>query len=148
MEAGRDFPRFRGKTKQELLAWLRCILRNNVTNARHQFETGKRQIAREIPLTEASSEGFQQALRDTAESPSGLVLVREQNERLEEAMEGLPEHYRQVLRMHTTDGLTFVQIADKLGGTADAVRKFWGRAVEELAKRLEPPDESTKPDQR
>jgi hypothetical protein len=44
MEAGRDFLRFQGHTEQELLAWLRCILRNKVTNARKHFETGKRQI--------------------------------------------------------------------------------------------------------
>jgi RNA polymerase sigma factor (sigma-70 family) len=72
-----------------------------------------------------------------------LALVREQSEQLEQAMQHLPEHYRQVLRLHTTDGLTFAQTAEKLGSTADAVRKLWRRAVEELAKRLERPDEST-----
>jgi len=58
-------------------------------------------------------------------------------------MQQLPEHYRHVLRLHTTDGLTFEQTAEKLGSTAEVVRKLWRRAVEELAKRLEPPDEST-----
>jgi RNA polymerase sigma-70 factor (ECF subfamily) len=143
MKAGRNFLRFQGHTHEELLAWLRCILRNNVTNARMHFETGKRQIDREIPLTEAPGEGFQQNLLDRGESPSGLASAREQNERLEQAMQQLPEHYRQVLRLHTTDGLTFEQTAEKLGSTAEAVRKLWRRAVEELAKRLEPPDEST-----
>jgi RNA polymerase sigma-70 factor (ECF subfamily) len=143
MEAGRDFLRFQGHTEEELLAWLRRILRNNVTNTRLHFETGKRQIDREIPLTEAPLEDIQQNLLDRGESPSGLALVREQNERLEQAMQQLPQHYRQVLRQHTMDGLTFVQIAEKLGSTADAVRKLWGRAVEELAKRLERPDEPT-----
>lgn len=143
MEAGRDFPRFQGHTEKELLAWLRSILRNNVTNARRHFETGKRHIDREIPLTEAPSEGFQQNLLDRGESPSSLASAREQNEQLEQAMQQVPEHYRQVLRLHNTDGLTFTEIAEKLGSTGDAVRKLWGRAVEELAKRLERPDEST-----
>jgi DNA-directed RNA polymerase specialized sigma24 family protein len=43
----------------------------------------------------------------------------------------------------TSEGLTFAQIAEKLSGTTDAVRKLWGRAVEELAKLLDSPHEST-----
>jgi RNA polymerase sigma-70 factor (ECF subfamily) len=143
MKAVGNFPRFQGHTHEELLAWLRGILRNNVINARMHFEASKRQIDREIPLREAPGEGFQQNLLDRGESPSGLASAREQNERLEQAMQQLPEHYRHVLRLHTTDGLTFEQTAEKLGSTAEAVRKLWRRAVEELAKRLEPPDEST-----
>jgi DNA-directed RNA polymerase specialized sigma24 family protein len=45
--------------------------------------------------------------------------------------------------LHTTEGLTFVQIAERMGRTADAVRKLWGRAAEELARLLETPHEST-----
>jgi RNA polymerase sigma-70 factor (ECF subfamily) len=143
MEAGRDFPRFQGHTEEELLAWLRRILRNKVINAWRHFETGKRRIDREIPLAETPLEDVQRNLLDGGETPSGLASAREQNEHLEQAMQQLPEHYRQVLRLHTTESLTFVQIAEKLGSTADAVRKLWGRAVEELAKRMERPDEST-----
>jgi DNA-directed RNA polymerase specialized sigma24 family protein len=44
--------------------------------------------------------------------------------------------------MHSTDGSTFVPIAAKLGSSADAVRKLWGQAVEELAKHLESPQDS------
>jgi RNA polymerase sigma-70 factor (ECF subfamily) len=137
MEAGRDFPRFQGATQEELLGWLRGILRNNVANVHRHFETDKRQVALEVPLAETPLVELRDRILDPAESPSGVALARERDEQLERAMQQLPEHYRQVLLWHATDGLTFVQIAAKLGNTADAARKQWARAVEELGKRLE-----------
>jgi len=68
MKAVGNFLRFQGHTHEELLAWLRCTLRNNVINARMHFEASKRQIDREIPLTEATGEGFQQNLLDRGEN--------------------------------------------------------------------------------
>ena len=139
MEAGHTFPRFHGGTEDQLLAWLRGILRNNVANVRRHFETEKRQVSREIPLAETP---LDEMPPDQAESPSRQAQAHEQEIQLERAIQQLPEHYRQVLRMHTTEDLTFAQIAGKLGSTPDAVRKLWGRAVDELAKLLESPHES------
>jgi RNA polymerase sigma-70 factor (ECF subfamily) len=134
LEAGRDFRAFHGGNEEELLAWLRGILRHNVANVRRHFETGKREVVREVSLEESTALSF--------ETPSREAQAREQDEQLAQAIEQLPEHYRQVLLWHTTEHLTFTQIADKLGSTTDAVRKLWGRAVEELAKLLDSPHES------
>src|SRR5262245_56759774 len=47
LEAQRDFRRFQGQTEQELLAWLRRILLNNLADARRRYRRGgKRDIAR------------------------------------------------------------------------------------------------------
>lgn len=137
MEAGRHFGRFHGGSEEELLAWLRGILRNNVADAHRQFQTQKRQEAREVSLSEVS---YSELPPDQTESPSKLAQNRERDMQLERALQKLPEHYRQVLRLHTMEGLTFEQTAAKLGSSADAVRKLWGRAVEELAKHLGMPD--------
>jgi RNA polymerase sigma-70 factor, ECF subfamily len=139
LEAGRDFPRFHGGNEEELLVWLGAILRNNVANVRRHFETAKREVDREIPLEELPRVEMPP---DQTESPSRQAQAHEQDEQLEKALRQLPEHYRQVLRMHTTDGLSFVQIAAKMGTSADAVRKLFGRAVEDLAKHLDTPHES------
>ncbi len=138
LEAGRDFPGFHGGSEEELLAWLRAILRNNLANLRRHYDTAKRQVDRELPL-----ERLQTPILDPAETPSTQAAARERDERLERALSMLPEHYRQVIVWHSTDELTFAQIAERLGGTADAVRKVWGRAVEALAKLLEMPNDST-----
>jgi RNA polymerase sigma-70 factor (ECF subfamily) len=143
LEAGRDFPHFHGQSEEELLAWLHGILRNHVADAYRRFQTEKRQLCREVSLDDSDNRGLLQDAAATIETPSMHAQARERDERLEKAMQQLPEHYRQVLCLHTTEGLTFAQIADKLGSTADAVRKLWGRAVEELAKLLESPHEST-----
>jgi RNA polymerase sigma-70 factor, ECF subfamily len=140
MEAGRIFPRFHGSSEEELLAWLRGILRNIVADAHRHYTTEKRQVANEVPLAEVPQ--LEMPL-DPGESPSREAQAREQDEQLEKALRQLPEHYRQVLRLYTMDRLTFVQIAEKLGSSADAVRKLWRRALEELKKHLDAPHEST-----
>lgn len=142
MEAGCCFSRFQGKTEKELVAWLRSILLNIVFNTQRYFEREKRQINREVSLAEASLTELQNCILDRNESPSGQILAGERTNQLEQFLQQLPEHYRQVIQMHGTQHLTFVQIASNLGISADAARKLWGRAVEELAKRMEPPDES------
>jgi RNA polymerase sigma-70 factor (ECF subfamily) len=142
IEAWRDFVDFRGATEEELLGWLRRILRNNVSNVHRHFEAEKRQVDREISLEGGEADALMHHSVQKIETPSMHAQARERDEQLEKAMQQLPEHYRQVLFFHTTEGLTFAQIADKLGSTADAVRKLWGRAVDELAKLLDSPHES------
>lgn len=137
VEAGRGFLDFRGKTEGELLGWLRQILRNNVANVRRHFETEKREVEREVPLEELQPDTLLREAVKQIESPSKEALAHEQDEQLEQALCKLPVHYRQVLLLHTWDRLTFAQIAAKLGSTEDAVRKLWGRAVEELTKVVE-----------
>lgn len=137
MEAGRHFVRFSGSSEEELLAWLRGILRNNVADTHRRYNTEQRRVNREVPLEEYKEDELLQGMSSPTDSPSKQAQAHEQVDQLESALQQLPEHYRQVLRMHTMEGLTFEQVAAKLGGSADAVRKLWGRAIEELAKHLD-----------
>jgi RNA polymerase sigma-70 factor (ECF subfamily) len=139
LEAGRDFPRFRGATEEELLGWLRKILHNNLANVRRHFEAEKRLVDREVPLADVGSGDLLASILQQMETPSRQAAARERDEQLERALQQLPEHYRGILLLHAAEGLTFVQIAERLGGSADAARKLWGRAVEELARLLESP---------
>jgi DNA-directed RNA polymerase specialized sigma24 family protein len=90
---------------------------------------------REVPLA-----GGETASTDT---PSRRAMAREQDEQPDRSVRQLPEHYRQVLFLHTSENLTFAQIAEKLGNTTDGVRKLWARAVDEPAELLEASKEST-----
>src|SRR6516225_2720280 len=55
LEAQRDFGAFHGRSEEELLAWLRRILLNNLANLTRGYRgTDKRQVAREVPLAEAA----------------------------------------------------------------------------------------------
>lgn len=138
LKAHQGFDRFEGQTEAELLAWLRRILLNTLVNqARHYQGTDKREVAREVPLADAQVAGGPMA---GTESPSAQAMVREQTEALQQALAQLPEHYRQVVCWRNYERLSFEEIGQRLGRTAEAARKLWGRAIEQLQELLESSD--------
>lgn len=82
MAAGHDFPRFLGENEEELLAWIRRILRNNVTEVHRQFQTEKRQASREVPLSEVPRAEMPV---DTADSSSREFQAREEDEKVKKS---------------------------------------------------------------
>ncbi|HEV3256610.1 MAG TPA: sigma-70 family RNA polymerase sigma factor [Gemmataceae bacterium] len=143
VEAQRDFGRFHGASEDELLAWLRCILLNNVANVSRQYcETEKRQIKREIPLDEAPLGELLNALIDKGQSPSSQVLAQERDEVLRQALARLPEQYRLVIRWRSYERCSFEEVGRRMDRSTEAARKLWARAIEHLEQTLEPPDES------
>src|SRR6516225_2525174 len=79
LEAQRDFARFHGTRAEELRAWLRRLLLNNVANFTRQYrERAKRQVGREIPLEAGGSSHERGAgLEADTLSPSGEALAQE-----------------------------------------------------------------------
>jgi RNA polymerase sigma-70 factor (ECF subfamily) len=143
LEAQRDFGGFSGQSQEELLAWLRRILLNNLANlTRHYHGTQRRQAGREVPLAEAPLRELQAVLASEADSPSTQALAREQAEALDRALERLPEDYGEALRLRHQERLSFEAIGQRLGRSAEAARKLWVRALEQLQRDLEPTDES------
>jgi RNA polymerase sigma-70 factor, ECF subfamily len=142
LEAQRDFAQFRGRTEEELRGWLRQGLLHNLANqARFYRETDKRAVSREVRLSEAAPCDLYPALL-YEETPSGQAMAHEQDEALRQAVEELPENYRQVIRWRNYERLSFEEIAQRLDRTAGAARKLWLRAVERLQATLEPPHET------
>lgn len=137
MEACLDFPQFQGRTRKEFFVWLRRILLHNLVNEhRRHVKTAKRSVDCEIPLQEASATELEQLAERLTVSPSSHIQIQERDERLEQALGRLPDHYRQALLGHTWEGLKFAQVGERLGCSAEAARKLWGRATEELARLL------------
>src|SRR5262245_6389007 len=138
LEAQRDFDRFTGDSEQELLAWLRQLLRHNLANfARDYRQTGKRRIDREVALDTPDSSGGPagQVPTDTS-SPSSHVAADEQADLVRRSMAQLPDDYRRVLTLRYQEGRSFEEIARLLGRTPNAARKLWARAVERLEEEL------------
>ena len=138
LEAQRDFPRFQGGTEEELLAWLRCILRNNLANARLYYLARKRDVGREVRGADAKAA----EVPDSGESPSARVRARERDEEVQRALQRLPESARQAIVWHQWDGLTFARVGERLGCSEEAARGIFRRAIEELEGLLEPPHDS------
>jgi RNA polymerase sigma-70 factor (ECF subfamily) len=141
LEAQRGFEGFRGKSEAELRAWLRRILLNNIANLSRLFrDTDKRQLDREVAGEDTAIEGLVDILSDRCESPSSQVAAHERDEALERSMAQLPELYRQVIRWRNYERCTFEEIGGRLGRSAEAARKLWARAVEQLQQLLDSPD--------
>lgn len=138
LEAHADFQSFQGATREELRCWLKEIVKNNIANIRRLYQgTKKRELAREIPLTEDDdSDRTRVAPAAQDPSPSGIASLNEEALRLEQAVQRLPEHYRDVVLLYHRDHLSFEEIATRLNKSAEAVRKLWTRAVERLAAEL------------
>jgi RNA polymerase sigma-70 factor (ECF subfamily) len=142
LEAHRGFDRFRGKTEAELGHWLRQILASRVAMlVRHYYGTQRRNLDLERALTDEldhSSQLLGGALIASGTSPSQGAARREQAVLLAEALARLPDDYRRVIHLRHLEGLTFAEVADRMGRSVDAVEKLWARALVHL-RRLLPP---------
>lgn len=143
LEAGRVFAQFRGRRREDLLAWLSTILRNNLANVRRSFRaTDKRRLDREVALTDTPRGRQPEGLVDPGETPSDRLECQERDAALERAIDRLPEDYRRVIRWRKDDGCSYEEMGRRLGRSAEAARKLHTRAVEYLAQLLEPRHDS------
>jgi RNA polymerase sigma-70 factor (ECF subfamily) len=143
LEAQRDFAGFRGDSEAELLAWLRQILVNNAAGFTRQFrDTQKRRLDQEISLSDTPLANLLQNIQDLGDSPSAQALARERDQALHEALSKLPEQYRQVIHLRNYERLSFEEVGQQLGRSAEAARKLWTRAMTQLEQLLESSDGS------
>jgi RNA polymerase sigma-70 factor (ECF subfamily) len=139
MGAYRDFGTFQGCSRDELLAWLRKILRNNLAVHRRRYRgTRKRQVSREVTIASLSGPDARYALPCDTATPGGAAVRHEQVAALMAALGRIPEDYRRVVVWYQYDRLTFDEIGQRLGRSAEAVRKLWSRALLRLTEELGP----------
>jgi RNA polymerase sigma-70 factor (ECF subfamily) len=141
LEAHKGFSQFRGATEAEFTAWLRQIMAGVLCGQlRRYFGTQKRDIHLERTLRETldnSSMLFEKGLVDIQSSPSQQAARREQAVLLADALENLPQDYREVLVLRHMEGLTFPDIANRMERTQDSVEKLWVRGLARLRKEME-----------
>ena len=135
-EAHRNFGLFRGADEPQLVSWLRQILAAKVANlVRHYFGTQGRDVRVERELAAAldnSSRMMGHELAASLTSPSQAAARREQAVLLANALGRLPEDYRDVIVLRNLEGLTFPEVAKRMGRTQDSVEKLWLRGLARL----------------
>lgn len=137
--AYRDFATFEGESRDELLAWLRRILRNNLAVFRRRYrETRKRRAALEVSLGAADAGSRWSLLPADYDTPGGAAARNEQEATLIAALGRIGETHRQVVLWYQYDRLTFEEIGQRLGRSAEAARKLWSRALVRLSQELGP----------
>jgi RNA polymerase sigma-70 factor (ECF subfamily) len=138
IDAHRDFLRFRGTTQEELYAWLRTILQNNVMDAVRRFEMAqKRAVKREASLSVIVDRRGISVLPVGSTTPDHSAIRREDAALLAGGLTRMPDDYQTVLRLRYWDGLTFPQIATRIGRSEEAARKLWYRALARLTNELQ-----------
>ncbi len=140
LEAHRGLAGFRGDTEGEWLAWLRQILTHNAADYVRRYRgTAKRQARREVPLYGPTATGSREDNRDPSdpgESPSQLVMRREHEIQLADAVSKLADDYQEVIMLRNLQRLPFDEVARRMGRSRPAVQMLWLRALRKLEKTL------------
>jgi RNA polymerase sigma-70 factor (ECF subfamily) len=139
-EAHRAFATFHGASAEDLGAWLREILLNNVRDTRKYFRTDKRDVARELqPVEDRAAGGIALQLQDPHQTPPAHAVVRhEMWRRLEKIIDGLSDQQKKVLQLRQKGNRSFAEIGHEVGVSAEAARKIWARCIEEVRRKLDP----------
>lgn len=137
LDAQQAFARFEGQTREELLGWLRQILRCNLGDfSRHWEVSQKRAVRHELAIADLEAAGLTGALMVEQSSPGSRAERAEERERLQQALEELPADYQAVIRLRHRERLSFDKIAQQLNRSPTTVRRLWAHAIRALQQRL------------
>jgi RNA polymerase sigma-70 factor (ECF subfamily) len=140
LKAHRDFAHFRGRSEGEWVGWLRQILAANLAHlVRHYCGTQRRDVRLERELVDElnqSSRCLDRSLAAPQSTPSHQAARREQAVLLADALKQLPEAYREVIILSHLEGLSFPEVARRMGRTVDSVKNIWARALARLRRTV------------
>jgi RNA polymerase sigma-70 factor (ECF subfamily) len=135
--------RLRQMNAGERTAWLRTVLANQIRDEIAKLHAECRDVRRNRSLEAAldeSSARLEAVLAAPQSSPSEAAQRHEQERRLAEAMERLPEAQREALVLQRWHGWSLEQIAEQMGRTPGAVAGLLHRALRQLKKELHEPE--------
>ena len=138
MEAQRDLPMFRGTQIEELLGWLRHILRNNVSSAHQKhIYTQKRSAGREVSNSPSDSRpALTELAPSETTSPSQRMMRDEAAVFLADCLEELPETQREALRLRYVEGYSLKQISSTMEKSEMAVAGLLKRGLQALRNKM------------
>ena len=119
-----------GETLEQVGPWLYRVALIQVLL--HRRKTGRRKRLME-KLAENS---FDQQQRNESPDPLQWLLMEERREAVRRSMEQLPDRDREILLLKYSEGLSYEQIAERLGQSPSAVQSRLHRARGRLRKQL------------
>jgi len=138
LDAHKYFPNFRGTDEPQLMKWLREILAGTLSNqVRRYFGTQARDPRMEVGIAadlDQSNAGLAHLFVDKQSSPSQQAAKGELSLRVAEALSRLPDDYQTAIVLRHLEGLTFPEVAARMGKSVDSVEKLWLRALTKLKK--------------
>ena len=141
VSALKDLGSFTYKNEGDFLRWMSRIAENRLRGHLHRLHANKRDIRKEVRLNNRiriNEDSFVASLEavDTT-TPSAIMSKKEEFDKLARAIEELTPQYREVIVLTKIEGLSYKEIADKLGKSSEAVRKLVSRALEALISIFE-----------
>ena len=135
LHAERHFAGFRGRSEGELVVWLRRVLASQVARLyrHHSAQLRDYHLDRQLSAeADQSSQLLQQAPVQPQSSPSRSAARREEAVLLADALQRLPEDYREVILWRNLEGLSFDLVAERMDRTVHSVKNLWTRALGKL----------------
>ncbi len=139
LEAHERRAQFRGSTDEELAAWLRQILKNNLLDAFRALGRAKRDVAKERSLETLLDDSYSriEAWFEAVQStPSQHAAKEEQLVELAKALADLPEGQRESIVLHHLRGWSLAEVAVQLGRSESAVAGLLHRGLKKLREIL------------
>lgn len=136
LSALRAIRKFRGEA--DLKTWLFRIAINESRNRFRWWKRRRRDVTISLDVPAAGGETpLSETFSSPAASPEETALRLERQRLLRDALDGLPEIYREAVVLCDIEGLSYEEIAQTLEVNLGTVKSRIARGREELRKRLE-----------
>lgn len=136
---------FEYRGEESFRSWLYAWIQNLVRNRRRYYSAGKRDHRREDGIIELDrvADRDRQACSSTFLAPSQMAILHEETDRIREAMDRLPDLYRDVITQARLLGIPHAEIARRLDRSPEAIRVLLHRAMNRLTSMLQRSDASS-----
>ena len=140
LQAHRAINDFDGSSEEQMAAWLRKILARNLSHAVRDFGREKRDVRREVNLSQAIDQStlhFDRILESDQTSPSLNAIRNERWMQLVSEMHLLPESQRVAVALYYLEGCGISEICKRLDKTPAAVGGLLKRGLRKLRQSLD-----------
>ena len=133
LRAFQHLDQLQGDDSAALMAWLARIAENEIRDQADFHGRQRRDAAQDVPLEDPVLGGLAERIR----SQATRLILDEEAERLERAMETLDEPHREVILLRKYEELSFEEIGRRMGRSPDACRMLLARALTALTLAME-----------
>ena len=120
----------KGDETRSLMAWLARIAEHEIRDCADFHHRQRRDAAREMPIEDDAP------LPALTRSALSRVILGEQAEQLEAALDVLSPDHREVILLRKFEELSFAEIGQRLGKSEDACRMLLARAMTALTLKM------------
>ena len=133
IEAVKDLGDFKYSSDGDFLCWLSSIVENTIRDNVDRIHATKRDVRRQVSLNKMAARADRlhadAGLPVVTTTPSVVLSLREEFDKLEQAMDRLKPQYRQVIVMAKIEGLSCKEIAARQNKRPAAVAMSLSRAI-------------------